>query len=259
MAQLKLFLMSSTDIKKLHKAFKILRRNYGAPGRDRISIREVKSKYKFFSALIESQINSNEYFFTKPISREFVDYSGKRRLIYIYTVLDRWVQHYLKLEISPHIHSFLKPYIFGYIRRRSNIQAAEYILHNNPRYVLKLDISNFSSSIDIQRIFKSFQVLNVDETILDLVINSFAHNSNKGLPPGHVLSPLFSNFYLRDFDSMFPVNYARFSDDLIFGLESKSQQETIISKVSIMLDKIGLKLNVKKTKLFTKPSVDELL
>jgi retron-type reverse transcriptase len=175
------------DSRKLKKAFKILRRNYGAPGPDGVSIRDIKLNFPDKIVCLKQCLDNEEYSFTSPSYSTFVDFSGKLRTVYVYTVMDRWVQHYLKLELAPLINSLLQPYTFAYIRGRNNIQASEYVLTENPPYVLKLDVSDFFKSINTSRLYCLINKIEVDDYLKNLVIESFTVGKDQGLPLGHVL------------------------------------------------------------------------
>jgi len=245
--------------RKLKKAFKILRRNYGAPGRDGISIRDIKMNFSDNMAYLKKRLDNEDYLFTPPSFTTFSDFNGKLRKVYVYTVMDRWVQHYLKLELAPLINSLLQPYTFAHIRGRNNIDASKYILQENPPYVLKLDIAEFYQSINNFRLFHLIDKIEFDSYLRHLLIQSFANSSDQGLPLGHVLSPTLSNLYMNDFDLNFPTGYARYSDDLLFVLNSKFDKQNIVNKVIIELEKLDLKLNCKKTKIFRQPKIKDLL
>jgi hypothetical protein len=64
---------------------------------------------------------------------------------------------------------------------------------------------------------------------------------------------------MNDFDVNFPTDYARYSDDLLFALNDGLDKQNIINKVTIELQKIDLKLNHEKTKVFKNPTIKDLL
>ena len=204
-------------------------------------------------------IKNNSYLFTKPNVKTFVDYLGKERTILIYSVLDRWVQHYLKLIIDPLIISYVNSYVFGYVRGRDNIQASEYILKNNPNFVLKLDIKSYFNSIDLETTLKNLDLVDIPNEIKIMTKNSLKHNPTQGLPMGHVLSPTLSNLYLHKLDCYFPHNYARYSDDLLFAINNRFESLKVILSTKRILGDLNLRLNFSKTKLFLNPSIKELL
>lgn len=249
----------ATDLKQLKKAFRILRRNYGAPGADGISIRDIKKDFPNNINYLRQCLDRKNYSFTKPYLSTFLDFTGKLRKVYVYNVMDRWIQHYLKLELNPLINNLLQPYTFAYIRGRSNIQASEYVLKGNPTYVLKLDVSDFFQSINSSKLYRLINKIKIDDYLRSLTITSLTDCRNQGLPPGHVLSPMLSNLYMNEFDLKFPINYARYSDDLFFAFNNELEGQYMVDNVSTALQKIDLKLNHKKTKIFKKPKVNDLL
>lgn len=247
------------DDKILKKAFKILRRNYGCPGKDGISIKNIKDRYERFEEKLIYQIEDNSYIFSDPIFTEFIDFSNKKRVVCVYVLLDRWLQHYLKLIVSPQIFNILQPYVYGNIFGRTNIQATSRILEYQTNYVLKLDISNFFTSIDKERALKNLYSIGKNDEMETLIKESFASPNSTGLPLGHVLSPIISNLYLNEFDNYFPKRYSRFCDDLIFACDDLVEIEAVIKKTRRYLSELGLTLNESKIKIFNSPKMEELL
>lgn len=88
----------------------------------------------------------------------------------------------------------------------------------------------------------------IKQGMLNKIDLCLSHISN-GLPPGNVLSPLLSNYYLTEIDNMFESEYARFSDDMFFAINSENEKDAIIHKVSDKLAAINLSINFEKTVL----------
>lgn len=73
-----------------------------------------------------------------------------------------------------------------------------------------------------------------------------------------MLSCTLSNLYLKDFDYKFPQNYTRYSDDMMFALNSKVDIYKTIRSVGNLLLDYKLHLNTDKTKVVTDPTLKKL-
>lgn len=251
--------MHNSTRSQINKAFRILRRNYGCPGNDSLSIKEIKESYDAYTNILLENLDNFSYDFEEtPKSLLIHDLSDRERKIFVYNVLERWVQHYIKLQIVPLIESVLSEYVYAYRRGKTDTESYKYILRSNPKFVLRLDIRDYFRSIDRSCLFGLLEGIGVDEKLMRLTQNSLNH-CNSGLPAGHVLSCTLSNLYLKDFDYKFPKNYTRYSDDMMFALHSKKDvHETIMSVSRLLLD-YNLRLNTNKTRVVTDPILEKLL
>lgn len=229
------------------KAFRILRRNYGCPGLDNLSIHTVKSSPSnhFKSVIKIYETNSLNQL---PVKRSnLVDYTGKRREIYVYCLYDRWVQQIIKLQIEPIINSYLKKCVFSY-KRNSNISMLRsYILSFYPKFVLCLDVAKFFDNINREYLLNLLRTNTSISGELLYKIELCLKHQTFGLPQGNVLSPILSNYYLSELDDMFELGYARFSDDMFFAMNDPNEKDAIINTVSAKLEKLNLSINFEKT------------
>lgn len=243
----------------LKKAFKILRRNYGCPGNDGISISTVKKDFNFYEESIWEKVKDGSYEFEEVPKKVFIkDYLGNDREIFVYNVFDRWVQEFLRLQIDEVVGGALADYVYAFRRKRSDLQSYEYVLRNTPKLILRLDIKDYFRSINRESIVSCLVGLDIEEEVLVLIKKSLAH-APRGLPPGNVLSCVLSNLSLKDFDSLFPSNYARYSDDMLFGFENIKQVEVFIEGIEDILKTYGFRLNSGKIKIIADPTLEKLL
>jgi retron-type reverse transcriptase len=243
----------------LKKAFKILRRNYGCPGNDGISIKDIKINYNNYENTVWGSLEKHTYTFEQePKCVTINDYLGNEREIFVYNVIERWIQQFIGLQIEPIIDSVLQEYVYAYRRGKNDIDSYKYILNNNPNFILRVDIKNYFSFIDRGKLFVMLKELNIENNLLNIIQKSFEHYE-KGLPPGHVLSCMLSNLYLKDFDSEFPEDYTRYSDDMMFACRNRMQAYKALWTVSKLLKVYGLSLNHKKTRLINNPTLENLI
>lgn len=250
--------MQNTKRYLLKKAFRIIRRNYGCPGNDRVSISDIKTNYEKYEHIVWQQLEKNYYVFEQEPKQIIIrDYLGKEREIFVYNVAERWVQEFIKLQIEPKIDATLAEYVYAFRRGKSDIHSYQYILKNNPKFILRIDIKDYFRSINKENLLISLEYFGFENDLLNLVKKSLCH-CTKGLPTGHVLSCILSNFNLKDFDFVFPENYTRYSDDMMFGLYTMLEVRNTLRVVTDMLEVYGFKLNPAKTKIIINPTFEKI-
>ncbi len=237
----------TTDL--LDKAFKLLRRNYGCPGLDGVSLREIKKDYNKHKNVVLGKYTENQVNSLSIKTTTIIDYGGKEREIFVYCIHERWLQMYLKLQIEHDIEKNLKSYVFGYRKGVTMKDLHSYLLNTGLEHILHLDIAKYFDQIDRESLFNFLEHnIGVSRDILVKIQKSVSH-TNKGLPQGNVLSPILSNVYLIPFDKCFPENYARFSDDLYFALGTPRKKDEMVKKISEHLLKHKLKINYSKLEI----------
>lgn len=250
--------MQNTKRPLLKKAFRIIRRNYGCPGNDRTSISEVRKNYEKYENIIWQKIEQGTYEFEQePKCVAIRDYLGKEREIFVYNVVERWIQEFLKLQIEPAIDATLAEYVYAFRRGKSDVDSYKYILKNKPKFILRTDIKDYFGSINKGKLFVELGGLDLEKELLNLVKKSLEHCAT-GLPSGHVLSCMLSNFNLKNFDSAFPKNYTRYSDDMMFGLPTTEEVERTLGTVGDLLRAYDFKLNPAKIKIIINPTLGEI-
>lgn len=251
--------MEKTKRRLLKKAFKIIRRNFSCPGSDGISISDIRKNYSFYEDKIISEINNNIFAFdSQPKCLTIKDYLGKERKIFVYNVIERWVQEFIKLQIEPSVEQIIVEYTYAFRRKKSDLDSYRYILKDNPKYILRIDIKDYFSSINKDKLFSDLENIKIQKDILELIKKSLSH-CGIGLPPGNVLSCMLSNFSLHDFDILFPNRYTRFSDDMMFGCDSAEEVDSILDSVRNTLKNKGFLINEAKTRVVENPTQEKLL
>lgn len=238
------------------KAFRVIRRNYGCPGPDGLSIKHIKSDYQSHKKYLQQQLQNNTFKFGVPRYSLITKNGPKVRTIYIYNLYDKWIQQCINISIEPYyIEPLLAPYVF-FSRRGigdGRKAAAKYILKSKPKYLLRLDILDFFASINRAKLIALLKSTPIPDNLIKLIEDSFIHLP-RGIPIGNVLSPKLSNLYLSPLDQLFPKNYARYCDDMFFALSNQAEKSSVIGKVSESLSKLELALNIKKINLVFNPT-----
>lgn len=205
-----------------------------------------------------AKLEEDTYVFEREPKRVTIsDYLGKTREIFIYNVIERWIQEFIKLQIEPAVDTTLSEYVYAFRRGKSDIDSYKYILKDNPKFVLRTDIKDYFGSINKEKLFASLEDLDLEDNLLNLVKKSLAHCA-EGLPSGHVLSCMLSNYSLKNFDSIFPKNYTRYSDDMMFGLETMQEVQKTLRIVDGLLSVYNFKLNPEKTKIIMNPTLEKI-
>lgn len=204
--------------------------------------------------------------------------SGKTRLICVPTVADRVVQRAIlrKVEARSVQLGIANDVSFGFIRpptgekRGTNAarQAAVKLRASSP-WLLKADISAFFDTIQraalIEGLASKFRLRSL-QPLLRGVINCEVYMNNDrvrksvadnkickgaGLRQGMPLSPILSNFVLRDFDAVVGSKRAmvRYADDMLVFCNSRIECEDAKALVDSELGKVKLSLSIPKTKI----------
>mgnify|MGYP001574024766 CR=1 FL=1 len=167
------------------------------------------------------------------------------------------MQHYIKVNINTLINSNLAEYIYAYRRDKTDLESYHYILKNKPKYIIRLDIKDFFGSINKVYLYKKIEEIGVNKNFIKLIQDSLLHHK-RGVPAGHVLSCALSNLCLTEFDNEFTINYTRYSDDMMFALDSKKEIDKRIESISKRLNGYGFSLNENKTRIVEKPTLNKL-
>ncbi len=168
--------MQETKRHLLKKAFQVIRRNYGCPGNDTISILEVKTNWEEYENTIWKKLEKNTFTFEQnPKNPTINDYLGKKRKIFVYNITERLVQEFLKLQIEPSIDTALEEYVYAFRRGKNDKDSYKYILKNNPKFILRIDIKDYFNSINKEKLFKNLDKLGIESDLLNLVKKSLKH------------------------------------------------------------------------------------
>ena len=248
----------------MHAAFKAIKRNRGAAGIDKISV-------KMFEANLEDNLLSlmkdlkKGSFEPKPLRRVFIPKNDTEfRPLGIPSVRDRVAQEVVRCLLAPIFEPLFHPSSFAYIKDRNAHQAIDSLmaLHRNGlRVVLDADISGFFDNLrhDVIMIAVAEEV--ADGNILRLVekflksgvmVYGVFKPTSIGTPQGGVISPLLANIVLNYLDwQLHFAGYAfvRYADDFVVVCNSFHRAEEALSFVKNILDDLSLSLSPSKTKI----------
>lgn len=139
------------------------------------------------------------------------------------------------------------------------------LIRRNPQiggqYCLKVDISNYFNSIDVEILLEKLSfVREQDPPLYDLFArilredrvleNGQIIQERHGAMAGTPISPFFANVYLGDTDHLFHdknITYFRYSDDILLFADSREQLAEYEALLCSQIRELGLSLNPRKT------------
>lgn len=191
--------------------------------------------------------------------------NGKYRSLAIPDFRDRLLQKAVNNIIMSTIDRLLEESSFAYRKGLSRLSAAKTIVRAKQegfKYAVKCDIECFFDNVDWKILFNKLDIIFHDDPLLKIlqewIIQPVDYNGrviirDRGLPQGCVVSPLFANLYLDEFDEILGNNFklVRYADDFIIMCRSKSEVEEAIKDAEKSLGKLHLELNKDKTSVNT--------
>ncbi|MGB8417635.1 group II intron reverse transcriptase/maturase [Paraburkholderia sp.] len=252
----------------LDEAYRIAKRNGGAPGIDGLSFADIEASAPgVFLAEIQADLKTGRYE-PKPNRRvEIPKSNGKIRVLQVPCIRDRVVQGALKLILEAVFEADFCPNSYGFRPKRSPHRALAEVRRSVLRRmstVVDVDLSRYFDTIRhstlLDRIAKRIQ----DPQVLRLVRQVIKAAGKVGVPQGGPFSPLAANIYLNEIDWMFDeirrktaqgsyeaVNYHRFADDIVITVSGhhtkRGWAERALLRLREQLAPLGVELNTEKT------------
>ena len=175
-----------------------------------------------------------------------------------------------------YVHNSYSPFLWNENWKKFFQIAKTFADSKKYRYVLKLDISNFYDSINLNILLnKLYKVVAKEKAWCIDCLSFFLKYWNKkidnylprsqGLPQTEFgdQSRLLANFYLQDYDESVKnacdansIEYVRYADDQLLFLQDIDYKDVLLI-INIELNKIGLNLNSAKCKLLTIEKLSE--
>ena len=246
-------------------AFKAVKKNRGAAGLDRVSIKMFEDNLEQNLDALMRQLKSRTY---KPIALKRVYIpkgGGKLRPLGIPAVRCRIAQEVVRRLIEPIFEKQFHEHSYGFRPGRNCHKAVEKVLqytNDGHTFVLDADIKAFFDNISHKLIMQCVAAEIADGNILGL-IEKFLRSgvmedgvfkpTTKGTPQGGVISPLLANIVLNYLDWQLHANgfkFVRYADDFVVTCKSLSLTEKALDLVKNILSKnLQLELSPDKTKI----------
>lgn len=253
--------------KLVYEAWRAVRRNRGAAGIDKVSIRMFEKNLDANLDRVMRELKQGT-FEPLPARRVYIpkDAKGKKfRPLGIPAVRDRVAQEVLRRLLNPIFEAKFHDHSYGFREGRSCHEAVEKVLElgrQGYRYVLDADISGFFDNLAHQAIMRELSDVVADGNILRLVekfLRAGVMEGGKirptrvGTPQGGVASPLLANIALNVLDWQLHdrgFRFVRYADDFVVLCRSEAEAKEALTLVERLLaDRLGLSLSPEKTKV----------
>jgi len=249
----------------LHKAFKEVRRNKGAPGIDNVTIESYESNLQKNLEQLSKELKLWTYE-PNPVRRvEIPKPNGGTRVLGIPCVKDRIVHAAIKNLIEPKLDHTFSQSSYAFRPGKNQQQAvhkAQEIVKKGKVYVVDIDISKFFDRIHHDRLIGRLRTLGIEKEILRLIgktlrsgimSNGVSTSSAVGAPQGSPLSPLLSNVVLDELDKELEkrgLEFCRFADDCNIYVRTYKAANRVMGSISKFIrGKLRLEVNKEKSKV----------
>jgi group II intron reverse transcriptase/maturase len=249
----------------MYRAFRNVRRNRGAAGIDKVSIRMFEANLEQNLLALMRDLKTRGAFQPLPLRRVHIPKGpGQTRPLGIPAVRDRVAQEVLRQLLSPLFERLFHDDSYGFRPGRGCHMAVERVLELHRQgyhHVLDADIKGFFDNLPHQVIMAALAAEVADGNILGLVerflkagvMEDGAFQPTwKGTPQGGVISPLLANIALNSLDWRLHnagFRLVRYADDFVVLCQNEAQAQEAFALVQAQLTSLGLTLSAEKTKL----------
>jgi group II intron reverse transcriptase/maturase len=250
----------------LRAAFKAVKRNRGAAGIDRVSLKMFEANRADHLRALEHSLKDGS-FEPLPLRRHYIPKGGgKLRPLGIPAVRDRVAQEVIRRLLGPIFEPQFHDASYGFRPGRNCHQAIARALEYHAagdQFVLDADIVGFFDNLPHPVIMAAVAAQVADGNILRLIEkflragvmeNGVFKPTTVGTPQGGVASPLLANIVLNHLDWQLHQHghrFVRYADDFVVLCPSKAQAKEALTLVTQTLAALGLLLSPEKTKITT--------
>lgn len=249
----------------MNEAYKRVYRNKGASGVDGVTVGELKEYLKEHKDELRSQIRKRKYQPLPALRVEIPKENGKMRQLGIPTVVDRVVQQAISQKLSPIFEEQFSEYSYGFRPRRSCemavIQALEY-MNDGFEWLVDIDLERFFDTVHHDKLMRIISNTIKDGDVISIIrkylvsgvmVKGKYENTPIGTPQGGNLSPLLSNIMLNELDKELEtrgLRFVRYADDSLIFVRSEKAANRVLSSITNFIEKkLGLKVNVEKSRI----------
>ncbi|WP_277678700.1 group II intron reverse transcriptase/maturase, partial [Gracilibacillus dipsosauri] len=249
----------------MNQAYKRVYRNKGASGVDGVSVEELKEYLKEQKDELRAQIRKRKYQPSPALRVEIPKENGKMRKLGIPTVVDRVVQQAISQKLNPIFEKQFSEYSYGFRPRRSCemaiIQALEYI-NDGYEWLVDIDLERFFDTVHHDKLMRIISHTIKDGDVISLIrkylvsgvmVHGKYEDTPVGTPQGGNLSPLLSNIMLNELDKELEargLRFVRYADDSLIFIRSEKAANRVLTSITKFIEKkLGLKVNVEKSRI----------
>jgi RNA-directed DNA polymerase len=253
----------------MRQAFQAVKRNRGAAGVDKVSIRMFAANLEQNLTALMRELKAGT-FRPLPLRRAYISKgpgTTKQRPLGIPVVRDRLAQEVIRRLLAPIFEPRFHEHSYGFIPGRNCHQAVERALachREGYLTVLDADIQGFFDNLPHAVIMAAVAAEVSDGNILDLLERFLKAGvmedgvfkpTSIGTPQGGVISPLLANIALDRLDWRLHAagyRFARYADDFVVFCRTAPQAQEALDLVRNVLEReLGLQLSPEKTKITT--------
>ena len=255
-------ILDDTNIKE---AVKRVKANNGAPGIDKITVKELDEYLHEQLEEIKKEIMNKEY---KPqaVRRVYIPKAnGKLRPLGIPVVMDRVIQQAVAQVFSKIYDEHFSETSYGFRPNRdchmAIRKALEYV-NDGCEWIVDFDIEKFFDTVNHDKLISILRERVKDDKTLHLIReylkagvmeNGVKTKTEEGVPQGGPLSPILANIYLDKLDKELEtrnLRFVRYADDFVIFVKSEMAANRVMKTVSSWIErKLFLKVSPTKTKV----------
>ena len=249
----------------LNNAYKQVYKNKGASGVDGVTVDELFAYIKEHKEEILWQIRNRKYK-PQPVRRVYIPKeNGKMRKLGIPSVIDRVIQQAIVQVLTPIYEEQFSNNSFGFRPNRSCemavIKALE-CFNEGYDWIVDIDLQSFFDEVNQDKLIGIMRRTIKDGNLVSLIRKflqsgvmekGIIQETKKGTPQGGNLSPLLSNIMLNELDIELEkrgLNFVRYADDCLIMVKSEKAANRVMESITTFITrKLGLKVNVEKSKI----------
>jgi group II intron reverse transcriptase/maturase len=253
------------EYSNLEIAFKLVKKNKGAPGIDQVTIAEYEASLSENIKQLRKEVLNWTYRPT-PVKRVEIpksDGKGVRKLG-IPIVKDRVLHAAIKIVLEPKIDPTFSESSYGFRPGKNQQQAVERardFVRGGHDQIVDIDLAQFFDRINHDRLIHRLKTHVQDKRVLRLIgmtlrsgilVEGVVIPSDEGSVQGSPLSPLLSNVVLDELDKELEkrdLQHCRFADDCNIFVKTERAAERVMQSIKRFIEKkLKLKVNEEKSK-----------